>query len=46
MSTTAAINAPVYEAIDPDELERVRLKHAWIIESLYRASDTVKNMPL
>ena len=38
--------APVYDTIDEAKLEALRLKHAWIVEPIYRASDAVAAMPV
>lgn len=34
-----------YEVVDQAEIERLRIKHSWITEPIYRASDIVKKMP-
>ncbi len=38
-------NAPVYDHVDQAEIERLQIKHRWIVEPIYRASDLVKEMP-
>lgn len=35
----------VYEKIDWEALEALRVKHEWLVEPLYRASDTLREMP-
>jgi hypothetical protein len=45
MSNVAYASQTVYEAINPAELERIRYKHSWITEPIFRASEIVKQMP-
>jgi hypothetical protein len=34
-----------YEAVDERKLQRLRVRHAWIVEPIQRASDTVQELP-
>lgn len=45
MSSVTHTTANPYKALDLDELERIRIKHAWITEPIFRASEAVQSMP-
>ncbi|MGH2412351.1 MAG: iron-containing redox enzyme family protein [Microcystaceae cyanobacterium] len=45
MSTALHESVGAYEIIDPAEIERLRIKHAWITEPIYQASEIVNKLP-
>lgn len=45
MSNTTYATETVYEHIDLIELEKLRVKHAWLTEPLFRASEAIKQLP-
>jgi hypothetical protein len=45
MVTTAYSTDNVYESVSLDDLERIRIKHRWITEPIFHASELVKQMP-
>ncbi|AFY56468.1 hypothetical protein Riv7116_4028 [Rivularia sp. PCC 7116] len=45
MSNMMYADAPTYEAINAAEIDKIRIKHAWITEPIFRASEAVKQMP-
>jgi heme oxygenase-like protein len=45
MSNYGATSQSVYETIDTVKIEALRRKHAWLTDPLYRASDTILELP-
>lgn len=39
------VNTTIYEKINQEQLSALELKHNWIVEPIYNASQCVKNMP-
>lgn len=44
-SQAVQVEPSTYEAVDEIKLEALRRKHAWLVEPLYAASESVKQMP-
>lgn len=45
MSTLTLESISTYEQIDQAQIDILRVRHAWITDAIYRASDLVKEMP-
>ncbi|PMB06400.1 iron-containing redox enzyme family protein [Fischerella thermalis CCMEE 5273] len=45
MTNVTSTTASVYEALDVNELERICVKHAWVVEPIFNASKAVQEMP-
>jgi hypothetical protein len=45
LNENLTVNSITYETVDQAELDRVREKHAWIVEPIIRASDNLGRMP-
>jgi len=43
--TVKSLENEVYEEVSQDELDRLRERHAWLVEPIYKASDLVRKMP-
>ena len=45
MAQLTSTSADHYEAIDPAELARIQIKHSWITEPIFQATEIVREMP-